>query len=133
MSEMTIMNKLTIVIVDDNSDVNHLLAAVFSLKGFGTHKTFNADEYLQKLDELKGMVDLVIMNGTIASDRTALLIVKTKRANPKIGVLAVADDESVKTRVLDYGADDFITKPISIETIVDKVNKILLGKEKNNI
>jgi DNA-binding response OmpR family regulator len=130
---MTITNKLTIVIVDDNSDVNYLLAAVFSLKGFDTHKTFNPDEYLQKLAELKGMVDLVIMNGKIAADRTALLIVKTKRTNPNIGVLAVADDESVKTRVLDYGADDFITKPISIETIVDKVNKILLGKEKNNI
>ena len=130
---MTITNKLTIIIVDDNSDVNHFLAAVFSLKGFDTHKTFNPDEYLQKLAELKGMVDLVIMNGKIAADRTALLIVKTKRTNPNIGVLAVADDESVKTRVLDYGADDFITKPISIETIVDKVNKILLGKEKNNI
>ena len=62
------MNKLKIVIVDDNSDVNILLAAVFSLKGFDTHKTFNPDEYLQKLDELKGMVDLVIMNGKIASD-----------------------------------------------------------------
>ena len=62
-----------------------------------------------------------------------MLIVKTKRTNPNIGVLAIADDESVKTRVLDYGADDFITKPISIETIIDKVNKILLGKEKNNI
>ena len=127
------MNKLTIVIVDDNSDVNYLLAAVFSLKGFDTHKTFNADEYLQKLHELKGMVDLVIMNGKIAADRTALLIVKTKKTNPNIGVLAVADDESVKTRVLDYGADDFITKPISIETIVDKVNKILLEKQKSNI
>lgn len=127
------MNKLKIVIVDDNSDVNILLAAVFSLKGFDTHKTFNPDEYLQKLDELKGMVDLVIMNGKIASDRAAMLIVKTKRTNPNIGVLAIADDESVKTRVLDYGADDFITKPISIETIIDKVNKILLGKEKNNI
>ena len=127
------MNKLKIVIVDDNSDVNNLLAAVFSLKGFDTHKTFNPDEYLQKLDELKGMVDLVIMNGKIASDRAAMLIVKTKRTNPNIGVLAIADDESDKTRVLDYGADDFITKPISIETIVDKVNKILLGKEKNNI
>ncbi len=127
------MSKLTIVIVDDNSDVNSLLAGVFSLKGFDTHKTFNPDEYLQKLDELKGMVDLVIMNGNIAADRSALLIVKTKRTNPKIGVLAVADDESVKTRVFDYGADDFTTKPVSIETIVDKVNKILLGKEKNNI
>ena len=34
--------------------------------------------------------------------------------------MALAENENDKTRVLDYGADEFATKPISTETIVDK-------------
>jgi DNA-binding response OmpR family regulator len=39
--------------------------------------------------------------------------------------LAVAADESEKTRVLDNGAEGFTTKPISTETIVDEVSALL--------
>jgi hypothetical protein len=34
--------------------------------------------------------------------------------------MALAENENDKTRVLDYGGDEFATKPISTETIVDK-------------
>lgn len=42
----------------------------------------------------------------------------------------LAEDESNKTRVLEYGADDFTTKPVSADTVVAKVNNILLKKNK---
>jgi DNA-binding response OmpR family regulator len=32
--------------------------------------------------------------------------------------MVLAEDETDKTRVLEYGTDDFTTKPISAETIV---------------
>ena len=58
-----------------------------------------------------------------------MVIVRVKRINPDIKILAVAN-ESEKTRVLDYGADGFTTKPISVETIVDKVSTLLtVGKK----
>jgi DNA-binding response OmpR family regulator len=53
------------------------------------------------------------------------VIVKAKRINLDIKILAIAENESEKTRVLDYGADGFTTKPISTETIVDKVSALL--------
>jgi hypothetical protein len=37
---------------------------------------------------------------------------------------------SKKTRVLDYGADGFTTKPISIETIVNKNFSIISNRKK---
>ena len=45
----------------------------------------------------------LLLNGRIAADRGAMVIVKTKRINSDIKILAVADDEGDKTRVLDYG------------------------------
>src|SRR5215218_5661994 len=68
----------------------------------------------------------LFLDGKIAADRGAMVIVKTKRINPDIKILAVADDESEKTRVLGYGADGFTTKPVSVETIADKVSALLM-------
>jgi DNA-binding response OmpR family regulator len=68
----------------------------------------------------------LLLDGAIAADRGTMVIVNAKRINPDIKILAVADDESEKTRVLDYGADGFTTKPISTETIVDKVSALLI-------
>ena len=118
--------KIRVLIVDENRDVNLLVAATFGLKGYEVYKAHSAEECLSKLEELEGKVDVVILDGKIAADRGAMVIVKTKPINPDIKILAVADDESEKTRVLDYGADGFSTKPISIETIADKVSALLI-------
>ena len=121
--------KIKILIVDDNRDVNLLVAATLVLKGYEVYKTYSADECLRKIEELEGKVDVVILDGKIAADRGAMVIVKAKRTNLDIKILAVADNESEKTRVLDYGADGFATKPISVETIVDKISALLtVGK-----
>jgi DNA-binding response OmpR family regulator len=121
--------KIKILVADDNKDVNIIIAATLVLKGYEVYKTYSAEECLRKLEELEGKVDVVILDGKIAADRGAMVIVKAKRTNLDIKILAVADNESEKTRVLDYGADGFATKPISVETIVDKVSALLtVGK-----
>lgn len=123
--------KIRIIIADDDKDVNSLLAATFLLKGYEVYKTYSAEECLIKLNELDGKVDVMTLNGNFASDRGAMIIVKAKRINLDIKILAIAENESEKTRVLDYGADGFTTKPISTETIVDKVSALLTIGKKN--
>ncbi len=121
--------KIRILIADENKDVNILLAATLVLKGYEVYKTYSVDECINKLEEYEGKVDVLLLDGAIAADRGAMVIVKAKRINPDIKILAVADDESEKTRVLDYGADGFTTKPISAETIVNKISALLtVGK-----
>jgi DNA-binding response OmpR family regulator len=80
---------------------------------------------------LGGKVDVMTLNGKFASDRGVMVIVKAKRINLDIKILAIAENETEKTRVLDYGADGFTTKPISTETIVDKVSALLTIGKKN--
>jgi DNA-binding response OmpR family regulator len=121
--------KIRILIADDNKDVNILLAATLVLKGYEAYKTYSANECISKLEEFEGKVNVLLLNGAIAADRGAMVIVNAKRINPDIKILAVADDENEKTRVLDYGADGFTTKPINIETIVNRVSALLtVGK-----
>jgi len=71
------------------------------------------------------------VNGKIAANRGAMLIIKVKRINSSIKIMVLAEDETDKTRVLEYGADEFATKPISAESVVNKVYSLLATKEAN--
>ena len=116
------------IVVDDDRDVNLVLSAILKLNKFEVHKVFSAEECLNKLNELEAKIDVIFVNGKIAADRAAMLIVKIKRISSDIKICVVAEDETDKTRVLDYGADEFMTKPIGIETIVYKMMILLTTK-----
>ncbi|NAL78908.1 response regulator transcription factor [Nitrososphaera sp. AFS] len=124
------INPHKIILVDNNKDVVSILAGTFALNGYEVHKTYAAEECLNKIKELEGIVDVIFVDGKIAADRATMLIVNVKRVNSKIPIVVLAEDETNKTRVLEYGADDFATKPVSANTIVAKVNNVLLKKNK---
>ena len=87
--------------------------------------TFNAEQCLARLNELDGKADVVYMNGKIAEDKGAMLISKVKQIDFNIKILVVANDESAKNLILQYGADDFIIKPVSVGTIFSKASMLL--------
>ncbi len=111
----------TILIVTDEIDMNVVLSGVFALNGFKCFKCTTAEEALKTLDEYIDEVDSMLIDGRIAADRGAMVIVKTKIKKPSIKIVVVANNDSAKTRVLDYGADDFVLKPISAETLTNRV------------
>ncbi len=123
------INPPRIILVDDNKDIVSILAGTFGLNGYEV-KTYAAEECLNKIKELEGIVDVIFVDGKIAADRATMLIVNIKRINSRIPIVVLAEDETNKTRVLEYGADEFATKPVSADTVVAKVNNVLLKKNK---
>jgi DNA-binding response OmpR family regulator len=107
------------------------LAGAFGLKGFEVFKAFCTEECLNKVNELDGKVDIIFVDGIIAANRSAMLIIKVKRINPNIKMMVLAENETDKTRVLEYGADEFATKPISAESVVDIVYSMLATTVQN--
>ena len=120
--------KHSIVLVEDDIDVSNILAGHFVLAKYNVYKTTSASECLEKLKELDNKVDVVLVNGRIAADRGAMLITNIKKLSLKIKIFALADNENNKTRVLDYGADEFAIKPISPTTAVEKTTALLMIK-----
>ena len=114
------ISKPRVFIIQENDDANILLNGLLWLKGCESHKFTNGKECLEKINELKGKVDVVILGGNIASDRNLTLIINIKKINNNSKVLVIADEDSDKTRILGYGADEFGLKPMSPENIVDK-------------
>lgn len=121
-------NNHKVIVVDDDQDVNSVLSATLRLNGFDVYKAFTAEECLNRLNALEGKVDGICINGKIAADRALMLIVKIKKINSNLKICVVAEDENDKTRVLDYGADEFAKKPLSVESIVNKITILLLRK-----
>ena len=111
----------TILIVTDDIDINIVLSGVFALNGFKCFKCTTAEEALKILDEHVDKVDSMLIDGRIAADRGAMIIVKSKIKKPLVKIVVVASSDNAKTRVLDYGADDFLVKPVSAEVLTNRV------------
>ena len=57
---------------------------------------------------IKGLdrVDVVIIGAEFAMDIGAMLIVNIKKLSMDIKILAIGDESSDKTRIIDYGTDE---------------------------
>jgi two-component system response regulator VicR len=128
-------NKIPHVIVcDDDPELNSFIRNHFKLDGYETHQALSAQECIDKLSEMGNTIDAITVDGKIASDRSAMLILNAKRINRNLKVFVLADRglSEDKTRIMDYGADEFATKPISMESLINKVNMQLLEAAKSS-
>lgn len=116
------------MIIEDNRDVNTYIAGLLVLKGATVHKVYGYDECLRILTELKWDIDAVILSGKVAMEKGGALISKIKQGNDKIRILTIAEDDADKAKLLDLGSDDFGKKPLSGESVVDKVLMLLTKK-----
>ena len=125
---MLSFQKPNVFIIYKNEDVNSLLVGTFWLKGFEPFKFINGKESLKRFREIDGKVGSVVISHEIALDNDLILIVNIKRINPNTKILVIAEEDSDKTRILGYGADEFTLKPMSPENVADKV-LMLLSRE----
>ncbi len=71
---------------------------------------------------------MITVDGKIAADRSVMLILNLRRLNKNVMVFVLADRglSEDKTRAMSYGADEFAVKPLSMESLINKINSKLL-------
>ena len=94
------ISKPRVFIIQENEDANVVLTGMLWLKGCEPFKFTNGKQCLEKLVEIDGKVDVVIIGGSIACDRNLMLIVNIKKIKNNTKVLIIADEDSDKTRIL---------------------------------
>jgi len=119
------LKKPRLILALDNDDASAMMAGVLWMKGCEIHKASTAADCLEQFKKLDSQVDVVIVSAELALDRNAMLIINIKRGNMETKVLAIGDENSDKTRILDYGADEFALKPMSPENVADKILMLL--------
>jgi DNA-binding response OmpR family regulator len=125
------MNKL-IAIVDDEPDIVelcsiHLKKAMFKVKGF-----FDAESFYRFLDEK--IPDLIILD-LMLPDADGIEICKNLKRENKFSsipiiILTAKGEETDKILGLEFGADDYVTKPFSPKELVARVKAVLRRREK---
>jgi DNA-binding response OmpR family regulator len=118
-----------VLIVDEDKIVVQYLYAHFKLSGYEVNMAFSARECLRLLEQFDpGNIDAVLMDGKIAEDRGAVVVSRIKQLNKDTKILVVANNDNPKNIILEYGADDFIIKPVSGEMLLSKINMLIQAK-----
>jgi two-component system, OmpR family, response regulator ArlR len=126
---INVLNVPSIVIADEDKIVVNYLYALFKLSGYEVRTAFSAKECIELLEQLTSKnIDSVLLDGKIAEDRGAMVVSRIKQTNSDTKILVVANDDGPKNIILEYGADDFIIKPVSGETILSKINMLIQSK-----
>ncbi len=118
--------KKRILVVDDEETLCDVMAFNLEAEGFVVEKAYSAEEALAyDLSEFD-LILLDIMMGEISG----LQLVRIMRSNPATASVPVIfctakDAEDDMIRGLDTGADDYITKPYSLQTVLARIRTVL--------
>ena len=114
------MTRRRILVVEDESQIARVLRVALESNGYDVTVAKNGAEAVDKF--LKLPPDLVITDLSMP-EMDGLELTETLRqlAQTPIIVLSVRDAEATKVKALDLGADDYITKPFSIQELLARV------------
>ena len=120
-----------IMVVDNEPDIVDLTRTVLELGGYQVVTAHSGEECLRKLE--KEEVDLVLLDIMMPgmSGWDVFNRIQKKPANIKVAFLSVLEISDKRKQVLlDEGLADYIMKPFDKDTLLDRIDKIMAQKEK---
>ena len=116
--------KANILIVDDEPQITRVLKTALSSRGYAIRTASDGDDAVQVMKSWSP--DLVITDLRMPNmDGVELCRYLRAKSGIPILVLSVRNEERVKIEALDAGADDYITKPFSIDEMLARVRAAL--------
>jgi two-component system alkaline phosphatase synthesis response regulator PhoP len=120
----------TILVVDDENDILELLRYNLEKEGYRVLTAHNGKEGLRLAARHPNLVILDVM----MPEMDGWEVCKSLRANPALVdipviFLTARDSEVDEVLGLELGADDYITKPVRVRTLVARVKRALRPRE----
>ncbi|HLT02733.1 MAG TPA: phosphate regulon transcriptional regulator PhoB [Geminicoccaceae bacterium] len=116
-----------ILVVEDEASLQQLLAYNLERAGFAVEQAYDADEARTLIAE--ATPDLVLLDWMLPYMSGLELCRQLRRqpatANLPIIMLTARVDERDRLQGLDTGADDYVTKPFSIDELIARVRAVL--------
>jgi two-component system, OmpR family, KDP operon response regulator KdpE len=116
--------KRNILVVDDEAQITRVLKTTLSSQGYGIRTAANGSQALQ---EMKAWPPDLVITDLRMPTMDGLELCRHIRAESRIPiiVLSVKGEEKIKVEALDAGADDYITKPFSVNELLARVRAAL--------
>jgi two-component system KDP operon response regulator KdpE len=111
---------LQILIVDDEIQIRRLLRITLEANGYRVYETLTGHEAILKAAQVRP--DLIILDMGLP-DMDGLEVLQRLREWTKtpVIILSVRDKDHDKVSALDAGADDYLTKPFSMEELLARL------------
>ena len=119
-----------IMVVDNEPDIVDLTRTVLELGGYEVVTAYSGEECLRQLE--KEEVDLVLLDIMMPgiSGWDVFNRINKKSKHIKVAFMSVLEISDKRKQVLlDEGLADYIMKPFDKETLLSRVDKILIEKE----
>jgi two-component system, OmpR family, KDP operon response regulator KdpE len=109
-----------VLVIDDELQIRRFLKIGLEANGYRVYETDNGGDAIQKTAQLRP--DLVILDMSLP-DMDGLDVLRRLRewTNTPVIILSVRDADRDKVAALDAGADDYLTKPFSMEELMARV------------
>ena len=122
-------NKGNILVVDDEPQITRVLKTTLSSQGYGVRSAGDGQE---ALEEMKNWPPDLIITDLRMPNIDGLELCRRVRKDSRIPiiVLSVKGEEPIKVEALDAGADDYITKPFSVNELMARVRAALRRSKK---
>ena len=116
-----------VLIVEDEYAIRELLTLNFSRAGYEVSGVENAEKALEQFNSGKGKINLALVDIMLPGMSGFELCENMRKADPVIGIimLTAKTQESDKIAGLAIGADDYVTKPFSINELMARVEALL--------
>ena len=116
--------KQNILVVDDEPQITRVLKTTLSSQGYGIRTASDGEEALQAMSEWPP--DLIVTDLRMPNmDGLELCREVRKTSQVPIIVLSVKGEDSIKVQALDAGADDYVTKPFSMNELTARIRAAL--------
>ena len=119
------------MVVDNEPDIVDLTRTVLELGGYNVVTAHSGEECLRKLEDEE--VDLVLLDIMMPgmSGWDVFNRINKKSSNIKVAFLSVLEISDKRKQVLlDEGLAGYIMKPFDKDTLLDKVDRIMTLKER---
>lgn len=128
---MAIMEKQTILIIDDEQGIRESLSIMLQMEGYDTASSENAQKAMEKIENGE-VFDFIVCDIKMPgmSGLEFLREVRERNIDSVIIMITAYGNHETSIEAIKKGADDYITKPVKTEELVLRMK---MAEEKRNL
>lgn len=114
-----------ILLIDDDPDVLKTMGMILKQRGFEVETASKREQVFASLEMVRPA--LILMDVLLSGEdgRELCREIKAKETTKKIPVIMFSGHPVAAVKFEDYGADDFVAKPINLNLLLEKIDKQL--------
>lgn len=122
--------KAHILVIDDEPEIHTMLSKILEREGYSVESAYNAPEAFDRITERKpNLIILDIMMPRVSGIEVCnRLKADAATADILILILSARDAQTDRIEGLTHGADDYVSKPFHLRSLMRKIEHMLSKK-----